>query len=221
MSTKPTGAYRAEVSDAHLASSIDSWSEGELITAAKNGNGAAFGVLCERHSEMILRVTFRIARNREDAEDAVQDSFMSAFVHLKSFDERARFATWLTRIAINSALGQLRKKHGIREIPMDEPNPASESRAQLEIPDRAPNPEEHYGLRERSEIVGAAIGRLRPRSRRVVEVHQLGEFSVKETARILGISMAAAKARMFHARAALRRMPMLRGMRQANWSSAG
>jgi len=206
---------------ASTAVDLEQWSEGKLIAAAKNGHGAAFGVLCERHAEMILRVTFRITHNKEDAEDAVQDSFMSAFIHLTNFDERSRFATWLTRIAINSALGQLRKKRGIREIPMDEPNPASESMPHLEVQDRAPNPEENYRLHERREIVGAAIGRLRPRSRKVVEVHQLGGFSVKETAQILGISIAAAKARMFHARAALRRMPMLRSVRQSNWSSAG
>ncbi len=221
MSIELTGACGAEENSTNLAGSLEGWSEGKLITAAKAGHGAAFGVLCERHAEMILRVTFRITRNREDAEDAVQDSFVSAFVHLTNFDERSRFATWLTRIAINSALGQLRKKRGIREIPMDEPSPASESRPHLEIPDRAPDPEENYSLRERSQIVGSAVGRLRPRSRKVVEVHQLGEFSVKETAQILGISIAAAKARMFHARAALRRMPMLRSVRQSNWSSAG
>jgi len=208
-------------SDPRAAANLGQWSEEELIAAAKSGQGAAFGVLCERHAEMILRVTFRITRNREDAEDAVQDSFMSAFVHLVNFDERSRFATWLARIAINSALGQLRKKRGIREIPMDEPSPASESRPHFEIPDHAPNPEESYRLHERREIVGTAIGRLRPRSRKVVEVHQLGGFSVKETAQILGISMAAAKARMFHARAVLRRMPMLRSVRQSNWSTAG
>jgi RNA polymerase sigma-70 factor (ECF subfamily) len=207
--------------DRREAASLEQWSEGQLIAAAKHGQGAAFGVLCERHAEMILRVTFRITRNREDAEDAVQDSFMSAFVHLTNFDERSRFATWLTRIAINSALGQLRKKRGVREIPIDEPTPASESRPHLEIPDHAPNPEESYRLHERGEIVNAAIGRLRPRSRKVVEVHQMGGFSVKETAQILGISMAAAKARMFHARATLRRMPMLRNVRQSNWSNAG
>lgn len=222
MKTELAGARMAKVHDAKAASSFEGWSESELIAAAKDGHGAAFGILCDRHAEMILRVTFRITRNREDAEDAVQDSFLSAFVHLRTFDERSRFATWLTRIAINSALGQLRKKRGVREIPMDEPNSsASEPRTQLEIPDRAPNPEESCRLRERMEIVGSAVGRLRPRSRRVVEVHQLGEFSVKETARILGISMAAAKARMFHARAALRRMPILRSVRQANWSSVG
>jgi RNA polymerase sigma-70 factor (ECF subfamily) len=221
MNIELTGACRAKESNASVAGNLEGWSEAKLIAAAKSGDGPAFGVLCERHAEMILRVTFRITRNREDAEDAVQDSFMSAFVHLSNFDERARFATWLTRIAINSALGQLRKKRGIREIPMDEPSPAQESRPHLEIPDRAPNPEENYRIQERKEIVGTAIGHLRPRSRKVVEVHQLGGFSVKETAQILGISMAAAKARMFHARAALRRMPMLRSVRQSNWSSAG
>lgn len=221
MSNETAFAYGPKENVPSAVGSFEEWSEGRLIAAAKNGHRAAFGVLCERHAEMILRVTFRITRNREDAEDAVQDSFMSAFVHITSFDERSRFATWLTRIAINSALGQLRKKRGVREISMDETNPAAESHPHFEIPDRTPNPEENYNIHERREIIGAAVGRLRPRNRRVVEVHQLGEFSVKETAKILGISIAAAKARMFHARAALRRMPMLRNVRQANWSSAG
>jgi len=216
ISTAPT-----QIIERRAAGELEGWSESQLIAAAKNGHGGAFGVLCERHEEMILRVTFRITRNREDAEDAVQDSLLSAFVHLANFDGRSRFATWLTRIAINSALGQLRKKRGIREIPMDEPSPAGDFRPHLEIPDRARNPEENYSLSERGELVGAAVRRLRPRNRKVVEIHQLGEFSVKETARILGISVAAAKARMFHARAALRRMPMLRSVRQANWLSAG
>jgi RNA polymerase sigma factor (sigma-70 family) len=221
MSIELTGACRTKQSDASAADNFEGWSETKLMAAAKNGNDAAFGVLCERHAEMILRVTFRITRNREDAEDAVQDSFISAFVHITNFDERSRFATWLTRIAINSALGQLRKKRGIREISMDEPNPASESKPHLDIPDRAPNPEENYRVREQGEIVSAAVRHLRSRNRKVVEIHQLGEFSVKETAQILGISIAATKARMFHARAALRRMPILRSVRQASWSSAG
>ena len=221
MNIQLAGACRADEKNANASGSLQGWSEGKLVAAAKSGHGAAFGVLCERHAEMILRVTFRITRNREDAEDAVQDSFMSAFVHLANFDERSRFATWLTRIAINSALGQLRKKRGVREIPLDEPSSAPDSRPHPEIPDHAPNPEENCGFRERKEIVGAAIGRLRPRNRKVVEVHQLAGFSVKETAQILGISMAAAKARMFHARAAIRRMPMLRRVHESNWSSVG
>lgn len=187
-------------------------SEQELIASARSGKREAFGELCDRHANKIFRVTYRITRNREDAEDAVQDAFLSAFVHLKDFDERSKFATWLTRIAINAALGKLRKKRGMRELPMDEPGSADESRSHFEVPDTAPNPEESYHRNERKEIVIAALDGLRPRARKVVEFNQLQERSTNETAQILGISTAAVKARMFHARAALRRMPLLKGM---------
>jgi RNA polymerase sigma-70 factor (ECF subfamily) len=194
--------------------------EPELVAAAKSGQRDAFGELCERHAKKIFRVTQRITRNREDAEDAVQDSFLSAFIHLKDFDERSRFATWLTRIAINSALAKLRKKRAKREVPMDESSPAAEPQRQYEVPDSAPNPEEAFQLHERKEIVSAAIDGLRPRARKVVEFNQLQERSTKETAQILGISTAAVKARMFHAKTALRRMPMLKSVARSKWASA-
>jgi RNA polymerase sigma-70 factor (ECF subfamily) len=149
-------------------------------------------------------------RNREDAEDAVQDCLLNAFVHVKDFDERSRFATWLTRIAINAALAKLRKKRGIREVPMDEPS--FELEARREIPDDGPDPEETYSLRERRRIVNAAILELRPRTRNIVELYRLQEHTAGETAQILGISTAAVKVRMFHARAALRRMPLLKSV---------
>jgi DNA-directed RNA polymerase specialized sigma24 family protein len=90
-----------------------------------------------------------------------------------------------------------------------------------EIRDTAPNPEENYCLLERKEILGAAIGELRPRVRQVVEFHPLQEHSITETARILGISKAAPKTRMFHAKATLRRMPALKSVERPNWVSAG
>jgi len=148
-------------------------------------------------------------RNREDAEDAVQDCLLNAFVHVKDFDERSRFATWLTRIAINAALAKLRKNYRKREIPMKESNPSYEFDRQNEIQDDAPDPEENYRLRERIEILNKAISGLRPGARRVVEVYQLQEHSLGQTAQILGISTAAVKAQMFHARVALHRMPLL------------
>lgn len=181
-------------------------SEENLVAAAKVGQRAAFGELCERHANTVFRVTLRITRNREDAEDATQDSFLNAFLHLKDFDGRSRFATWLTRIAINSALMKLRKRRATREAPMDEPNPAVERGPYYEVPDSAPNPEETYRLHERKKSVSAAIEGLRPRVRTVVEFYQLQEYSLQETAKILGISTAATKARMFHARAGLRRI---------------
>jgi RNA polymerase sigma-70 factor (ECF subfamily) len=196
----------AEVGD------LRAWSEEQLLAAARAGRSAHFGELCERHVKKVFRVTHRIMRNREDAEDAVQDSLLNAFVHLKDFDERSLFSTWLTRIAINAALMKLRKKRGIEEVPMDQTKPSLELGMQREIRDDALGPEEIYCLRERTQIMNAAILGLRPRVRKVVELHQLQERSVRETAQILGISTAAVKARMFHARATLRRRASLKSV---------
>src|SRR3984893_3213271 len=197
-------------SDTSTASDLRAWSEKQLIAAAKSGRRAPFGELCERHMKQVSCVTRQIIRNREDAEDAAQECFLNAFVHLKDFDGRSQFATWLTRIAINAALMTLRKNRGAREVPMDEPNPSFESVAQREFRDDAPDPEEICSLRERKRIVKSAISGLRPRARNVVELIHLQEHSIRETAQILGISTAAVKTRMFHARVALHRMPLLR-----------
>ena len=197
-------------SAAPAVSDLRAWSDNQLIAAAKSGRRAPFGELCERHMKRVSCVTRRITRNREDAEDAAQECFLNAFAHLKDFDGRSQFATWLTRIAINAALMKFRKNRGSREVPMDEPNPSSEPVAQREFRDDAPDPEESCSARERREILKTAILTLPPRARRVVELHQLQEYSVRETAQVLGISTAAVKTRMFHARAALHRMPLLR-----------
>ena len=81
-----------------------------LVAAALDGDYAAFSDLCQQYSGHLLRTIYRITRNHEDAEDALQDALMRAFIHLQSFDRRAQFVTWLTRIAINSALMLLRKR---------------------------------------------------------------------------------------------------------------
>jgi len=202
-------------SDTSAVNDLRTWSEEQLIAAAKTGRPAPFGELCERHMKQVSCVTRRIIRNREDAEDAAQESFLNAFVHLKDFDGRSRFATWLTRIAINAALMKLRKNSGVREVPMDEPNPSFESVAQKEFRDDAPDPEESCSLRERRRIVKSAISALRPRARNVVELH-IQEHSTRETAQILEISTAAVKARMFHAKIALHRMPLLQSVARSN-----
>ena len=207
-------------SDTSAVGDLRAWSEEQLVAAAKTGRRAPFGELCERHVKKVFRVIHRIMRNREDAEDAVQDCLLNAFTHVKDFNERSRFATWLTRIAINAALAKLRKNHWKREIPINEPNPPSELERHSEIQDDAPDPEETYRLRERREILNTAILGLRPRARRVVELHQLQEHSLRETAQILGIATAAVKARIFHARVALHRMPLLQNVARSKRLSA-
>ena len=207
-------------SDTPAMSDLRAWSEEQLIAAAKTGKRAPFGELCERHIKKVFRIIRPITRNREDAEDAVQDCLLNAFTHIKDFDERSRFTTWLTRIAINAALAKLRKNHRKREIPMSDPNPPGELERHNEIPDDAPDPEETYRVRERREILNTAILGLQPRSRRVVELHQLREHSLSETAQILGISTAAVKAQMFDARLALHRMPLLQSAGRSVRASA-
>ena len=203
-------------SDTSAVSDLRAWSEEQLIAAAKTGSRAPFGELCERHAKRVFRVIYRIMRNREDTEDAVQDCLLNAFVHLKDFDGRSQFTTWLTRIAINAALMKLRKNRGAREVPIDEPNPSYEPVARREFRYDAPDPEESCSLRERKRIVKSAISGLRPRARNVVELIHLQEHTIRETAQILGISTGAVKTRMFHAKIALHRMPLLQSVGSSN-----
>ena len=211
-----TSTFFSAQSDASAVNDLRAWSEEQLITAAKTGRRAPFGELCERHMKQVSWVTRRIIRNREDAEDAAQECFLNAFVHLKDFDGRSQFATWLNRIAMNAALMKLRKNRRAREVPLDEPNPSSEPVAQREFPYDAPDPEESCSLRERKRIVVSAISGLRPRARNVVELMHLQEHSIRETAQILGISTAAVKTRMFHAKIKLHRMPLLQSAVSSN-----
>jgi RNA polymerase sigma factor (sigma-70 family) len=175
-----------------------------LVTAAKSGEDWAFPELWNRHSKKILNNMYRVTRNRQDAEDALQDAFLKAFVHLNNFDGRSSFSTWLTRIAINSALMILRKKRTHPEISMDG-GADGETWQNWEIPDRKVNTEEHYLRAENERHLKRAIRRLRPALRNVVEIQQAHDGSVREIAEMAGISIAATKSRLLRARTVLRR----------------
>lgn len=186
--------------------------EKRLVAAAKQGRAEAFDELCKPYARVLLPRAQRITRNREDAEDAVQDSLLRAFVHIRDFDGRSSFSTWLTRIAINSALMILRKRRNSLEISTTE----EETQACWDIPDGHPNPEKRCAQREREEIVQRAVGKLRPGLRMVLQLRDIQERSIRETASVLDISEMAAKGRLFHARAALRRSSVLRGIARAS-----
>jgi RNA polymerase sigma factor (sigma-70 family) len=190
--------------------------ERSLVRATKCGQSVAFDLLCERLAPRVLRSLYRITRNREDAEDALQDSFLSAFLHIAEFDGRSTFSTWLTRIAINSALMILRKRRNSQEISLDGSTDTGEKSATWEMPDHAPNPEKRYAQMERENVLRGAIGTLRPAIRKVIELQQLQEHSMKETAAMIGISVPAAKARLFHAKVALRKAPRLKSIRSGS-----
>src|SRR5258707_8746299 len=113
-----------------------------LVAAAKNGNRRAFEILVKRHKQRILFVAQRITRRREDAEDVVQQSFQKAFIHLRKFEGRSAFSTWLTRIAVTEALMFLRRSRGLREVLIDDLNGNEETTSALEVPDSSPDPED-------------------------------------------------------------------------------
>jgi RNA polymerase sigma factor (sigma-70 family) len=186
---------------------VTTTNEASLLAAARNGETAALDTLYQAHAEKLFRTVHRITRNREDAEDAVQDSLLRAFLHLKSFDGRSTFSTWLTRIGINSALMILRKKRNSPEISA---HGLGVDETPWEVPDSAPNPEIQWAERERERFLRDAIADLRPRIRSAVEFHVLQGHSLQETAAQIGISVSAAKGRFFHAKAALRKSKVLR-----------
>jgi RNA polymerase sigma-70 factor, ECF subfamily len=171
-----------------------------LVVAAKNGDEQAFETLFKRHRQKILRVVLRYAHVREDAEDIVQQSFQKAFVHLCKFEGKSSFSTWLTRIAINEALMFLRSIGAVREVPIDDTNDAEGSAGGFGMPDSSPDPEASYLRRERAQILSETLGNLRPGMRKAIELRELAELSTEETAQRMGISVAAVKARLFHAR---------------------
>jgi RNA polymerase sigma-70 factor (ECF subfamily) len=126
-------------------------------------------------------------------------------VHVKDFDGRSSFATWLTRIAINSAVMILRKKRPGRELSVDSFADKNESGTTWEISDPTPGPETQYVEEEQRRLLWEAISELRPSIRKVVEFQLARDCAMKETANRIGISLFAAKSRLFHAKAAIRK----------------
>jgi RNA polymerase sigma-70 factor, ECF subfamily len=173
-----------------------------LIAAAKLGDRTAFGELWERHSNIAFNMAYRITRNTADAEDVGQEAWMKAYVGLKTFDGRAKFQTWLTRIVINSALITLRRKRRHPETSLEISD--AETWQHCDIADPTKNVEELFIKRERAALLRQAICRLEPTLRMVVEIHQSDDRSVKETADLAGISLSAMKSRLLRARTKLR-----------------
>jgi RNA polymerase sigma-70 factor (ECF subfamily) len=186
--------------------------EARVLRDSKRGKAEAFQTACETLRPRLLKTALRITRNREDAEDAVQDSLLRAYMHIDDFQGNSAFSTWLTRILMNSALMINRKNRNARQVSTEELNRPGEPGLQFQIPDHSPNPEQTFVQRERTRILLGAIRKLRPRIRAVVEVAQLHDLPVKETAKVLDISVAAAKGRFFHARSALRKSLALRAI---------
>jgi len=170
-------------------------SERVLLARCEVGDHVAFMELIRRSSPVALRAIRNIARNPADVEDVMQDTVVNAFKGLPSFNQQSKFSTWLTRIAINSALMLVRRRQNSIEISFGE----SSSRP-LQFADHRINPEQALIRDQSINIIRRAVQTLPSTLREYVEQRCLEELPHREAALSLGISLAAGKARSFRAR---------------------
>lgn len=194
-------AVSNELSDpATIVSPFLTREEAILLASARTGDSAAFERLIMPHWGALLRMTQRILRNREDAEDAVQTALLEAFRNLNAFHGRARFSSWLTRIALNAALMRLRVSRRKRETSLDDITESDESRPRFQIAETRSNPEQEYLSKERRILLLKGLKRLRPLDVEVLHLRGVQELSSKETARVLELPVKTIKSRLHRAR---------------------
>jgi RNA polymerase sigma-70 factor, ECF subfamily len=168
----------------------------EIVRRVLAGETALFGVLMRRHNERVYRAARAILRDEREAEDVMQEAYVNAYAHLRQFDARAQFSTWLTKIAVNEAL--LRARRRGRYDLLDE--------ASLEtiMPTHTtPDPERQAFGRELGAMIESAIDRLGDGYREVFMLRQVEGMSTAETADVLGVSEDVVKTRFSRARHAL------------------
>lgn len=186
----------------------------QLVLAARAGSHAAFGELQRIYSGRLYKRILSITRSREDAEDALQDTFLRAYLALPSFEGRCKFSSWLTRIAINSALMIIRRRRTRPEASLEQQSNMEEDAIAFDVHDNALNPEQVCDQKQRSSAILRAIQRLDPKLRVPIHLQVSHEHSMNEIASTLGITLASVKARLHRARKRLVLSPALqsRGM---------
>jgi len=185
-------------------------SDSDLVLAAQSGSISAFEELQRQYSPAIHRKVLWITRNREDADDVLQDTFLRAYLNLQSFEGRSAFKTWLTQIAINSALMLVRKRR-VQARLFVEPAASSENEDfSIDFRDSSLNPEQAYDQRQRLDNISRAVEKLEPKLRSALEIWMSQGCSMKEISTALGISLSSVKARLHRARKRLLKSPALR-----------
>jgi RNA polymerase sigma-70 factor, ECF subfamily len=174
------------------------------LAALKEGDPAAFTELVERHSGTIYNLALRLTNNPQEAEDVLQETFISAFKALDRFEGRSRLSTWLYRIAYNAALMRLRKREPVTSS-IDEPvfNEEGESLPR-QLVDWTPRPDEIVLGGELRSVLDRAVASLSPSLGAVFVLRDIEGLSTAETAEALGLTEANVKVRLHRARLILR-----------------
>lgn len=182
---------------------VESASEGKRLTATQREFVGAIPELHALYSRRLYRTIYAITKNGADAEDALQETFLRAHVGLRTFEGRSSVYSWLTRIAINSALMVLRKRRARAELSFEVQGEDGGEVFAHEVQDPAPTPEQRFQQRHREAILHEAVGRLDVRLREPIEMRLEKGSSVHEISVALQISSAATKTRLHRARVRL------------------
>ena len=178
--------------------------ETSVVSAARNGDNAAFNVLAAKYRLRILKTVGHITGSVDDAEDVTQEALMKAFVNIGGFRGTCSFSTWLTRIAINQALMWKRRPIQRAEVSWSNGPDLDEPGFVPEFADKRPNPEECYRAQEQAHIFVAASKALKPVMQQALELCDLNDSSMKDLAQIQGTSLCAAKSRLYRGRKQIR-----------------
>jgi RNA polymerase sigma-70 factor, ECF subfamily len=176
----------------------------DLVHASKNGDVEAFEQLVKRYDRKLIRIAQSVTRNREDSQDAVQETFLKVFQKLGDFREESQFSTWLFRIVVNQSLMKLRTRRPIREFSLDESFAAEEDASSLEVSDPAATPEQLCWASELRGIFLKTLQELRPILRTVFILRDVEGLTIDQTAKALSVSQEAVKARLWRVRLQLR-----------------
>ena len=171
----------------------------ELVRAAAKGNTLAFEELVRLHEKKVYALTLRMCGNPEDARDAAQEAFLSAWRGLPSFRGEAGFSTWLYRLTSNAAIDQLRRNRRQREE-------ASLDAGEMDTPDQSPGPQEAAEGSELQRAVADGLASLSEDHRRILLLREYQELSYDEIAQTLDMDLGTVKSRISRARRALRKI---------------
>ena len=178
-----------------------------LVLRARSGDYEAFESLVQKYERRILTLAMRIVGRQHDAEEVVQQTFLSVIEHIEGFREESKFGTWLTRIATNHALALLRKRAVRQAVPYDEQRP-EEGYGDIPHPamiaEWSETPEEIASRRETRRLVDEALAELDEKYRLVFLLRDVEGLSTKETAEALDLSTSNVKVRLLRARLMLR-----------------
>ncbi len=178
------------------AASSPSLSDAKVVRRVLAGDQALFEVLLRRYDRRVYRTARAILRDDDEAEDAMQQAWLQAFVHLSDFEGTAAFSTWIVRIAANEALQRLRRRGPFVAVPAPQEEDVMDPRSE--------DPEERASAREAISLLERAVDALPAHHRVVFVLREVEGLSTAETAAALGIREDAAKVRLHRARLALR-----------------